>query len=254
MELALFTPGAFIWPLHRNFEGFIAGLGEPVAGCASVFESPHYPARHFTETGFTGMSGRTSQRLIELHRDLYSALLRPVQYYAGVKESLSSLFWPDLAPTPAGELIDAFYFEFIGAPVAALTAVEALNVLRAAFFNHEAALPELWLGDTLANLAPLRKPRAELAANWTVHGGAKLRDMAFTIITERQRSHLGAAWLAGRLRREPGGHLRAEVKLGLEPGLAADSAQVERVRARLEAEAQAAVAQVFGWPAGEAAA
>jgi hypothetical protein len=254
MELALFTPGAYIWPLHRNFEGFIAALGEPVADCADIFHSPHYPARHFTETGFSGMSERTSQRLIELHHDLYSALLRPVEFYAGSGQTLPELFWPDLAPTPAGDLLDAFYFKFTGMPVAGLSAVDGLNVLRSAFFNHEAALPELWLGNTLTNLAPLRQVRAELTASWTVHGGARLRDLAFALITSQGRSHLGAAWLSGRLRRESDGHLCATVQIGIEPGLASEPSRLTAVQPQLEHEAQAAVAHVFGWSAAEAGA
>ncbi len=254
MELALFTPGAYAWPLHRNFEGFIAALGEPVADCADVFASPHYPARHFTELGFSRMSGRTNQRLLELHHALYQALLRPVELYAASSQTLPELFWPDLAPTPVGDLLDAFYFFFSGAPASALTAVDALNVLRGAFFNHEAALPELWLGHTLENLAPLRRHREEASFSWTVQSGVRLKDLSFALIAERGRSYFGTAWLSGRLRRDPAGHLLASVHYGIEPGLAADPAQLALARPLLEAEARTAVQQVFGWDGAEAAA
>jgi hypothetical protein len=254
MELALFTPGAFTWPLHRNFEGFIAALGEPVADCADVFTSPHYPARHFTELGFSTMPARTNQRLLQLHHDLYHALLRPVEFYAGSPEPLPGLFWPDLAPTPIGNLLDAFYFVFTGAPAGALSAVDGLNVLRSAFFNHEASLPELWLGHTLENLAPLRRYREELSASWTIQGGAKIRDLHFGLITECGRSYLGAAWLSGRLRRDQAGHLIATVRIGIEPGLAAEPEQLAQAKPRLEGEARAALAKVFGWDGAEAAA
>ena len=254
MELALFTPGAYAWPLHRNFEGFIAALGEPVVDCEDVFSSPHYPARHFTELGFSRMSGRTNQRLLQLHQTLYQALLRPVEVFGGSKQALPELFWPDLVSTPVGDLLDAFFFHFTAAPASALSAVEGLNVLRVAFFNHEAALPELWLGHTLENMSKIRRHREESGTTWTVPGSARLKDLTFTLVTERSRSHFGAAWLTGRLRRDTTGHLLATVKFGIEPGLASEPVLLEQAKPRLEAEARQAVSQVFGWQEEEGAA
>jgi hypothetical protein len=248
MDLALFTPGAYIWPVYRNFEAFIASLGAPADAADSIADSNAYPARHYTESGLADMPERVSQRLTSLHRELYRALLRPSELFDGEERSLPELFWSDLADTPAGGLLNAFYFYFIGRPATALPVTDGLAVLRAAFFNHEAALPELWLSSALERLKHLRASREVVTEHFNAPPSARSRDLAFALVSESGRSHLGAAWTTGRIRRTTTGLLAVDVEIGVEPALAADAGQLERVRPQLAADVRANLERIFAWP------
>ena len=116
MELALFTRGAYIWPIYRNFESFITALGiggneieEPVSG-------PLYPAR--ARTGITSHSlpPALDKRLRRLHRELYDALLRPVEVYENDSTSLAEYFWPDMLDTAVDDLLSAFFYYLYASP------------------------------------------------------------------------------------------------------------------------------------------
>ena len=111
MKLALFTPGAYVWPVERSFEGFIHSLGGYGTDADSVATSTAYPADSLADHQ-AEMPAALSARLVQLHRDLYDALLLPMEYFRGSELSLADKFYPDLAGTRVGALVNALMFFF----------------------------------------------------------------------------------------------------------------------------------------------
>lgn len=252
MQLALFTPGAYIWPVHRSFEAFIASLGAPASGASVVAANPLYPAREFTDSALHGMPAELDQRLMHLHSTIYSALLRPVEYFRRSQLSFVEYFAADLLGTPACDLLSAFTYYFVRRSAFELSVVDGLNVLRAVFFNHEASEPSLWLHNSLARLAAERVALDGLAFRMAAPSAAREHQLAFTLIADRERPVRGTAWICGDVRRHSDGQTYARLECGLDPSLA-DPAAREAASARIGQEVRQAVCQVFGWQMREAA-
>lgn len=255
MQLALFTPGAYIWPVHRNFEAFIASLGAPAIDATDIASAACYPARVRTDSAVSSLPLRLDRRLTKLHRDLYDALLRPGDYFAREERSFAEVFWPDLRHTAVDALFEALLFFFLHRSLDGLPVKAGLNALRAVFFNHEAADPALWLAATRERLT------AERAA-WPAHRvmlsappAARLQDLAFCIHTARFRPPQSAGWIVGRIRREFDGRLRVETECGLDPSLEGPEQEAQRARVAVEltAEIGSALHRVFGWQEARAA-
>jgi len=241
MELALFTPGAYIWPLQRSLEAFIASLGAPGCGAASCVESPLYPALQ-PSTVPLSLSPRLDERLARLHRDLYDALLRPHTHFAAAGPCFAATFLRDLRGTAAEELLDALFYYFLGCTGESVTTHAGLRGLRAVFFQHEGALPELWLNGA----------RRRLAGSWASGGAerleltaplqARLGPLAFSLHAALDRPASGPGWLSGELRRRSDGRLDVHLEWLCHPG-----DEIVRVAPAVEREVTATLCRVFGW-------
>jgi hypothetical protein len=248
MKLALFTPGAYIWPVHRSLEAFLASLGAPARDEPSVLGSPVYPATFEAEPPLRGLPPRLDARLLQLHRDLYDAMLRPIGFFSAEKLCMADYFWADLRDTSFGQLLDAFLFYFTRRIGAGVTLTTGLSVIRAVFFNHEQAEPEHWLYSSTRRLAHLRLAAAEHTMNFNAPVRARVQDLAFVIHSAQRRPPSSAGWITGAIRRWPDGLCRAEASCGLDPAL--DSAEKIAAAAPLiEAEVEPVVRRVFGWDA-----
>lgn len=252
MQLALFTPGACIWPVYRNFESFIAALGTPDTGAQSVSASLLYPARQRSDSAVQGISPEMDRRLTRLHRELYSALLRPAAYFKGEQRLFADVFWPDLRHTAVDALFEALAFYFTGRVLHEIDVPRGLSLLRAVFFNHEAADPELWLSATAQRLQAERRELPLHQGSFNAPPTARVEDLAFCIHGAAGRPALSAGWVCGEIRRQFDGRLRIDYRCGREPGLA-DEQHYARQRAALDAAAAAQLRTVFGWREARAA-
>jgi hypothetical protein len=248
MELALFTYGAYIWPVHRNFEAFIAALGFPADTADSLADSSVYPAqlRPTIAAGDAPLPPRLDQRLAGLHRDLYDALLRPIELAVREQRSFADFFWPDLRGTAIDSLLGAFTYMFVRRVPAEMPVAAGLSVLRAVFFNHEVDEPAIWLGTAVQRLAAERAQTTERGLEFTAPGWTRVQDLAFVVVGERDRPAGGPGWITGSIQRLEDGlcHVRAEYGLGAgwDEGAVGSDALT-----RLDTEAQATIESVFGW-------
>jgi len=241
MELALFTPGAYIWPLQRSLEAFIASLGAPASGAASCLDSPLYPAGQ-PSTVPISLNPRLDERLARLHRDLYDALLRPHGHYALSGPCFAATFLPDLRRTAVDELLDAFFCFFLGGTGESVTTHAGLSGLRAVFFQHEGALPELWLGSARRRLAGLRASTGTERLELTAPLSARLGPLAFSLHAALDRPASSPGWLSGEMRRRPDGRVGVHLEWlrGRENETAPAGPAVER-------EVMLLLCRVFGW-------
>jgi hypothetical protein len=246
MQLGLFTPGAFIWPVHRSFEAFLASLATPAVDVDVLADGRLYPARERTESVSVGMSAGPDARFTALHRELYEALLRPERFYEDEPASLPDFFWPDLQRTSAGDLLSAFFFHFVQRSAAELPVAVGLAVLRGVFFNHLAEEPELWLHAAMSRLEGLRCDGTRFRSAFLAPVGTRIKDLSFTVVAGRDRSPRGTGWLTGRARLGSDGRCQVDLECMLDPSLV--SVEVtEPVRERLAYELRSNVRQVFGW-------
>lgn len=246
MDLALFIPGAYIWPVYRNFESFIAALGVPSAGVRVLEASPCYPAQERTDSTLRGLADCVDRRLVRLHRELYDALLRPAEMYARDNRDIAACFWPDLCGTNIDALMSAFLYGFIHREARETPVMTGLNTLRAVFFNHDASSPELWLHTARARLRGERREISLRQLSFTAPTRAKLHNLDFVINSERDRPTEGAGWLTGSARRQLDGTCLVTVSHGLDPSIDLSN-MPESVGSEFEREARAAVGCVFGW-------
>jgi hypothetical protein len=232
--------------VYRNFETFIAALGMPSADALDLADSAQYPARLRTDSAVHGLSERMDARLTELHREIYSALLRPREYFRGERRSFPDAFWPDLRHTAFDQLFEALCFYFTRRTLGELTVPGGLNLLRAVFFNHEAAEPALWLSAARERLAPERRELPLHRGRMEAPSTARVEDLAFCIHSGLNRPALSAGWLTGQIVRQFDGRLRIDFECGRDPGLLDDQRHAQHA-ARLDADAAATLRRVFGW-------
>jgi len=245
MELALFTPGAFCWPVQRSFESFIATLGTPIYPARSLSSSTLYPLRMRPPLSAT-QPGAFDQRLISLHQDLFKALLKPVHYFRNTKQSIAQFFWPDLISTAVADLISALMFYFVRQTAMELSVVQGLAVLRAAFFNHEVADPRLWLTTTKQRLKDEQAPWQSLSFELDAPFTARESNLELVIAGDRDRPHTGASWIVARTQPTAAGRIVIKASCGLDPSL--DPATIPpEVRALIQTEVWNQFATVFGW-------
>jgi len=184
-----------------------------------------------------------------MHRELYDALLRPVEAFAHVEESFSGYFLPDLETSIAGELLDAFMYYFTHSTARELSVVDGLTVLRGVFFNHEAVEPTLWLHGSLERVKHLRRRISLRQMAYTAPPLARLSDLVFCVSPGRNRPAGGSGWLTGRAKRELDGRCHIQLEYGLDPSLNPNNLP-QRVTEQLDAQASEAISAVFGWECG----
>lgn len=252
MELALFTPGAYIWPVYRNFEAFIAALGAPVADAGELAAATIYPARRHADTVAHGLPGALDRRLALLHRDLHNALLRPAAQFKGKRQSFADCFWPDLADSAIDQLLSAFVYYFIRRSASDIPVETGLSVLRSVFFNHENIAPTLWLQSAMDRLASYRPSRQTRMLKFAAPASAKHHNLEFVVTTDSRRPAGGPGWLPGRAQRQTDGSCLVNVEYALGPSLEGVLAP-NQVLTRLDNQARQALAAVFGWAREEAA-
>lgn len=246
MELALFTPGAYIWPVYRNFEAFIAALGVPSADVDELRAGAVYPARQRTDSATHGLPPDLDQRLAKLHRDLRDALLRPVELFARQPLDFANYFWPDLAGTSTDQLLSAFVYYFVQHTARDLSVAAGLGVLRSVFFNHENVAPALWLQTAADRLATHRTWRNTRELQFSAPASSKHHNLAFVVAEDTRRPAGGPGWLRGRLQRQTDGTCRVTVEYALGPSLEGVLVPNE-VTANLDRQARRALSTVFGW-------
>lgn len=243
MKLALFTPGAYIWPVERSFEGFIHSLGGFGTDADNVTASTVYPADSLADAQ-AAMPAALSARLVKLHRDLYDALLRPVEFFRTNTATLAEQFYPDLAGTQVDALMSALLFFFLRYSGAELTVPRGLSVLRAVFFNHEAAEPELWLYSALDRLRSERNARSAASLTVSAPLNARFQGLAFALIGARDLPPTSAQMIIGEARRTSDFHLEIKAEYGVDPSWSgAGGAYAEYAQQAVTA----CLASVFGW-------
>lgn len=262
MQLALFTPAGYVWPVLRNFEVFIAKLGAQPSlsphslGARSLGElasaeqherTPLYPADDSSELGQYEVEPRTSRRLEALHRDLYDALLRPSSFFTDSDKNMADTFWPDLRDTHIERKLEAFFFFYLRRTIRHLSVLEGLSVLRATFFNHEAVEPEHWLFTTQERLASLAAPDRLISSTFDAPLSCRVDDLAFVLNTDQDRGPNSPAWITGNLRRASDGRVKIHTQVGVDDWLADNRGELEAARAYIEAEIFASLSYVFGW-------
>jgi hypothetical protein len=228
MQLALFTSGAALWPVTRNFEAFIASLG---AGA---------------------QSSALDRRLVRLHRDLYDALLRPGGTYAETEGCFAASFLPDLEGSPADALLEALLFYFLRRRRAEVSVAQGLGALRAVFFNHETSSPDLWVEAGFERLSAQRAGFPIFEQRCHAPFAAREQDLAFISVNGAGRPARSCGWVWGQLRRQPGGRVEARLCCGLDPSLE-DPAALADARSALATELEDALYRAFGWARREAA-
>ena len=246
MELALFTRGAYIWPVYRNFESFIAALGRSGNGAESAATDTVYPVSETRSEAELTLSPALDSRLASLHRELYDALLRPVEAFTNEQQTFAQRFWPDLLGTAIDDLMSAFFFYFIRQSANDISIMDGLNVLRAVFFNHEAVEPALWLGSSIDRVASLRHARRCRRIQLAAPADAKLHNLAFVIVADGKRPAGSPGWISGQIQRAANGLSQVSLEFALGPALKSVMLP-EEVQARLDREICGHVDQVFGW-------
>lgn len=251
MRLALFTPGAYIWPMQRSFEGFIGALGAPGQPASDVYSSPCYPIAKGIRSEAQTMSGPLSDRLCLLHRDLYQALLAPPEIFQDSQESIASRFWPDLVGTNLDSLVNALMYFFTWTSGPGVTVSKGLAVFRAVFFNHEASEPEHWVHSSLERIAAERVELPQHSLSFSGPVKPVVDNLAFCIIAEHHRPPSSAGMLRGRMSRGTDATLNVTVSCGTDPQSAGQPLTVSKDE--LDHELRKAVSRVFGWPVEVAA-
>ncbi len=249
MKLALFTPGAYVWPVERSFEGFIHSLGGSGTDADSVADSTAYPADSIADRQ-AEMPAALSARLVRLHRELYDALLRPVEHFRGSRQTLAEGFYPDLAGTQVDALVEALMFFFIRRCGVEITVPRGLAVLRAVFFNHEAADPALWLYSALERLKGERNPRPAATMTFEAPAGTRVQGLAFALAGARNLPPTSRRMIIGEARRSGDGHITIKAEYGLDPGA---EGQSDEQRQSARSEVVNCISSVFGWREVEAA-
>ena len=245
MQLALFTPGACIWPVHRNLEALIAELGGEAQPAVDLLESAAYPVRARSESGVRSLSERMDHRLFELHQDLYRSLLRPSEFFHGESRTIADCFLPDLLGTPAADLLSALVFHFIERPAEDCSVNAGLRVLRSVFFQHEMADPSLWAHTARQNLASLRGDWSWIPLNFNAPASSRLHDLEFCVLGMRERPVDSSGWFNGRIRRNERGECRVSLQCGADRGMREH--EPERLAAASLRDCQACLSRIFGW-------
>lgn len=245
MQLALFTPGACIWPVHRNFEAFIAELGGQSAEAVDLLDSPAYPVSAKSESGVVKLSERMDYRLFQLHQDLYNSLLRPAEFFHGETRSFAECFWPDLIGTPAADLLSALVFHFIERPAEDTSVNHGLRVLRSVFFQHEMADPSLWIHTAREKLSGLRGDWSFTEFQLNGPPASRLDALEFSVNGMRDRPVNSSGWFSGRIRRLETGECRVELRCGADRGML----QVDRetLIAACRKDVLGYLQAIFGW-------
>ncbi|MCC7477319.1 hypothetical protein IT575_02575 [bacterium] len=262
MQLALFTPAGYVWPVLRNFEVFIAKLGaqpslsEHSLGARTLGElaaaerherSPLYPADAGSELGQYQVEPRTGKRLELLHRDLYEALLRPSAFFTDSDKNMAETFWPDLRDTHIERKLEAFFFFYLRRTMRHVSVLEGLSVLRATFFNHEAVEPEHWLFTTQERLASLAAQDQLLESSFDAPLSSRIDDLAFVLNTDQDRAPNSPGWITGTMKRASDGRVNIHTRCGIDDWLADNRGELEAARPYIEAEIFASLSYVFGW-------
>jgi hypothetical protein len=249
MKLALFTPGAYVWPVERSFEGFIHSLGGWATDADNIVTSTAYPADSLADHQ-AEMPAELSTRLVRLHRDLYDALLLPVEHFRGSQATLGERFYPDLIGTQADALVNALMFFFTRYAGVEITVPRGLAVLRAVFFNHESADPALWLFSSLERLKAERNPRRTGSITIEAPAGARVQGLAFALVGARDLPPSSPRMIIGEARQSGDGRILVKAEYGLDPSTETESAAQ---RAEAGAMVTQCVAGVFGWRGVQAA-
>jgi hypothetical protein len=245
MELALFTPGAYIWPVLRNFEVFVASLGSAATGAETIAGSPVYPAVPRFVPDLLGRSSTLDARLQLLHRDLYTALLRPSRFFAGSNEPVSAQFWPDLVSTSAADLLDCFVFYFLGRGADEASVSDGMAVLRTVFFSHESTEPHLWLHYARERLNSLRSDLPVHTANSNLPAATRIDRLAFCATADRYAGPMGAGRVWGSVQRRGDGGLQAQLQCYIDPETAVQGG-ADRAAAGLDQQLRATLDSVLG--------
>lgn len=246
MKLALFTPGAYIWPMQRSFEGFIASLGAPGQPATDISGSPCYPVCTGNHNADLGMPEPMGDRLQVLHRDLYTALLAPPELFKSSHDSIAERFWPDLVGSNLDTLVNALMYFFTRTSGPGVTVSKGLAVLRGVFFNHEASEPEHWVHSSLERIASERVELPEHSLTFSGQFKPVVDNLAFSIVSGKDRPPSSAGLIQGRLSRGTDGRLNVTVSCGTDPSGTISPAE-------LDSELRQVVSQVFGWPVEVAA-
>lgn len=243
MKLALFTPGAYVWPVERSFEGFIHSLGGYGTDADSVTDSTAYPADSLADHQ-AAMPAALSARLVRLHRDLYDALLRPVEFFRGSEETLAEHFYPDLRGTQVDALMSALMFFFVRYTGVEINVLRGLSVLRAVFFNHESADPALWLYSSLERLKADRNPRSAATLTIAAPPRARVQGLTFALIGARDLPPTSPRMIIGEARRSREGQILVKAEYGLDPSMSAAGGEQDPQAQQVVAEC---IRRVFGW-------
>jgi hypothetical protein len=244
MRLALFTPGAYIWPVHRSFEAFLASLAMPACDAADIISSPAYPAVIQADSPPQGLPPRLDERLIRLHRELYDAMLRPLSSFRREQRGFTECFWADLQGTAFDALLNAFLYYFLRREAAGMPVVTGLSVFRTVFFNHEAAEPAHWLYTAEQRLAAERDQAPVFSAVFRAPMHTRVQDLAFVINSALDRSPSGPGWITGKITRGLDGLCLVRCECGIDAGaLSAGEAWQKGYREEI----RRSVARVFGW-------
>ncbi len=185
-------------------------------------------------------------RLHSLHRELYTALLRPSETFARDRRTMSEAFWPDLHGTSIDALLEAFFYYFLRKVSADVSVSDGLSVLRAVFFNHSATDPSLWIYSAEQRLAELRMKFPTCKAEVVAPPYSRWQDMAFVINSSCGASPAGRGWSWGNLRRRPDGLGVASVECGVDPSIAGSHQELETVNI-VGRDLAATLGSIFGW-------
>ncbi len=245
MQLALFTPGACIWPVHRNFEAFIAELGTQASDSVDLLESSAYPVLARSESGVSRLSARMDHRLFQLHQDLYNSLLRPAEFFHQETRSIAQMFWPDLLGTATADLLSTLLFHFIERPAEDCSVNTGLRVLRSIFFQHEMADPSLWIHTARENLAGLRGDWSSFDLQLKAPAASRLNNLAFSVLGMRDRPVDSSGWFSGSIRRNNAGECRIHLRCGADRGMLNADPQKLAEAGRVDVERY--MARIFGW-------
>ena len=227
-------------------------MGAPAVDAGHLAQSPLYPTGRQGGPLVAHLPPRMDSRLTELHRELYDALLRPVGGFEGESRLMGERFWPDLQGTAVDGLFAALFYFFLGHPGSEVSVSAGLAVMRAVFFNHEAAQPAHWISAAHARLSAERKDSATHRVTFAAPLSSRVQDLAFAINTESSLSTVRTGWISGSIGRRVGGYCRVQAECSLDPFLGTREA-VETARPKLDRTVKQRVASVFGW-AGEVAA
>lgn len=245
MQLALFTPGACIWPVHRNFEAFVAELGGAGTDSVDLLDSGCYPVHARSESGVQQLSERMDYRLFKLHQDLYNSLLRPSEFFHGESRSFADRFWPDLIGTPPADLLSALVFHFIERPAEDCSVNAGLRVLRSIFFQHEMADPNLWVWSARENLSGLRGEWSWIPLTFNAPAASRLHDIEFTVHGMRERPADSSGWFSGQIRRNDRGECRVALRCGADRGMREhDPARLSEASLQ---DCKRYLSAIFGW-------
>jgi len=244
MRLALFTPVAALWPVLRNFDVFIASLGSPRADASDLADNALYPLE--PQEALPTYDPALEHRLAALHRELYTALLRPSEMFTGDGRSIGQVFWPDLRSTSVDALLEAFFYYFLRRTAHDVAVGDGLSVLRAVFFNHAASDPDLWIYSAEQRLSGLRDGFPIIRLELPTPRAARWQDLTFVINAYRGASPAGPGWFWGSLRRRPDGSVLATVECGVDPS-AVESQRQDAAAAILKPQLCASLDAIFGW-------